>query len=92
MKPLGMAELLFINPDRGSGLRNRLLAPCSKTRHGFVTPVARLACEFSKASECLAEFAVRNAFRGMVEDALRDPVSTNSRCTLRVIGESYARI
>ena len=66
-RPAGVYETIrhsrdaFIYPHRGSRHSPRLPL-ISKTR-GFVAPVATTGVRIQQGSECLAEFAFRNAFR-----------------------------
>ena len=67
------------------------MAARSLPKHNmFCAPVARRAREFSTAINAVLNSRLSNLRHG--QDALRGSRDTNSRCTQRVIDESYARI
>ena len=90
-RPAGIYETIrhgrdaSIYPHRGS---RRLpdLPLISKTR-GFVAPVVRLACEFSKVVNALLNSRLGTHFASGSGNAWRPSDSTVSRCTLMVISE-----
>ena len=75
----------FICPHRGSRHSPRLPL-ISKTR-GFVAPVVRLACEFSKVVNALLNSRLGTHFDSGCRYAWRPSAGTVSRCTSKVIGE-----
>ena len=85
MKRFGIAEMLSYIPIAGAGIR-QVCRSSTKTR-GFVEPVARLACEFSKVVNALLNSRLGTHSAISCRNAWRQSASTVTQYTLRVIGE-----
>ena len=90
-RPAGVYETIrhgrdaFIYPHRGS--RHSPGLPLIDKTRGFVAPVPRLACEFSKVVNALLNSRLGTHSASSCRNAWRQSASTVTQCTLRVIGE-----
>ena len=72
----------FIYPHRGS--QHSLGLPLINKTRGFVAPVTRLACEFSKVVNALLNSRLGMHFANSCRNAWRQSASTVTQCTLKV--------